>query len=112
LIKSALISVFNKDGLAPIVQFLAQNKVIIYSTGGTQTYIEGLGIKVIPVEEVTGFPSIFGGRVKTLHPAIFGGILYRRNSADDIIEKNEHNIPEIDLVMVDLYPFEDTVAAT
>jgi phosphoribosylaminoimidazolecarboxamide formyltransferase/IMP cyclohydrolase len=112
LIKSALISVFNKDGLAPIVQQLAQNKVTIYSTGGTQTFIEGLGIEVIPVEDVTGFPSIFGGRVKTLHPAIFGGILYRRNSADDIIEKDEHNIPEIDLVIVDLYPFEDTVAAT
>lgn len=112
MIKSALISVFNKDGLAPIVQFLAKNNVTIYSTGGTQTFIESLGIQVIPVEEVTGFPSIFGGRVKTLHPAIFGGILYRRNSADDIIEKDEHNIPEIDLVMVDLYPFEDTMAST
>lgn len=112
MIKSALISVYNKEGLAPIVKHLAQNNVVIYSTGGTQTYIEGLGINVIPVESVTGFPSIFGGRVKTLHPAIFGGILYRRNSSEDLKEKEEHNIPDIDLVMVDLYPFEDTVATT
>lgn len=111
-IKSALISVFYKDGLDAIVQKLAALDVTIYSTGGTQQYIEKLGIHVVPVETLTGFPSILGGRVKTLHPAIFGGILGRRENETDVKEMMQFNIPEIDLVIVDLYPFEETVAAT
>jgi phosphoribosylaminoimidazolecarboxamide formyltransferase / IMP cyclohydrolase len=85
--------------------------VTIYSTGGTQSFIEGLGVKVVPVEELTSYPSILGGRVKTLHPKIFGGILNRRDLADDQKQIAEFDIPEIDLVIVDLYPFEDTVAS-
>ena len=108
-ISSALISVFYKDGLEPIVKKLNESGVKIYSTGGTQTYIENLGINVTAVEDITGYPSILGGRVKTLHPSVFGGILYRRNNEKDISETIEYNIPSIDLVIVDLYPFEETV---
>jgi len=110
-IKNALISVFNKDGLDAIVKRLSDLGVEIYSTGGTQKFIEDLGVSVIPVEELTSYPSILGGRVKTLHPKIFGGILNRRNLASDQSQIAEFEIPEIDLVIVDLYPFEDTVAS-
>ncbi len=109
MIQSALISVFNKDGLEPIIQMLDKLGIVIYSTGGTQKYIESLGVKVIPVEDLTSYPSILGGRVKTLHPRVFGGILGRRDVATDIAEFEKHEIPPIDLVIVDLYPFEDTV---
>ncbi|WP_422360682.1 bifunctional phosphoribosylaminoimidazolecarboxamide formyltransferase/IMP cyclohydrolase [Reichenbachiella sp.] len=110
-IKSALISVFHKDNLDNIVKVLAANDVTIYSTGGTQKFIEDLDIAVTPVEDLTSYPSIFSGRVKTLHPAIFGGILNRRDNTSDQEEKTAHNIPDIDLVIVDLYPFEATVAS-
>lgn len=110
-ISRALISVYNKENLDPIVHLLGKAGVEFVSTGGTQQYIEKLGYKVIPVESLTGYPSIFGGRVKTLHPAIFGGILYRREEASDLKEAREHKIESIDLVIVDLYPFEETVAA-
>ncbi len=108
-IQSALISVFYKDGLAPIVQLLNKNGVKLFSTGGTQTFIEELGIPVTAVEDLTKYPSIFGGRVKTLHPKIFGGILYRRENEDDVKTAAEYEIPAIDLVIVDLYPFTETV---
>ncbi len=111
-IRSALISVFYKDGLEPLVQLLHKNGVAIYSTGGTQQFIEKLGLECIPVESVTDYPSILGGRVKTLHPKIFGGILGRRAVEQDLQEMKEYEIPEIDLVIVDLYPFEETVAQT
>lgn len=111
-IQSALISVFYKDGLENIVQLLAQHGVTIYSTGGTQTFIESLGVKVTPVEDLTTYPSILGGRVKTLHPSVFGGILGKRDDAQHVSEMKQYNIPEIDLVIVDLYPFEETVAST
>ena len=111
-IQSALISVFYKDGLEPIVRQLNQLGVRIISTGGTKSFIEGLGISCTGAEELTGYPSILGGRVKTLHPSIFGGILGRREDAQDLKEMNEYHIPEIDLVIVDLYPFEETVANT
>lgn len=110
-IKSALISVFHKDGLDEIVKLLDKQGVEIYSTGGTQSFIEGLGIKVTAVEDLTGYPSILGGRVKTLHPKIFGGILNRRNHEGDQAQISEYDIPNLDLVIVDLYPFEETVAA-
>ncbi|WP_456459643.1 bifunctional phosphoribosylaminoimidazolecarboxamide formyltransferase/IMP cyclohydrolase [Reichenbachiella sp.] len=110
-IKSALISVFHKDNLDNIVKVLAANDVTIYSTGGTQKFIEDLNIAVTPVEDLTSYPSIFSGRVKTLHPAIFGGILNRRDNTSDQEEKAAHDIPDIDLVIVDLYPFEATVAS-
>ncbi|HEX9956560.1 MAG TPA: bifunctional phosphoribosylaminoimidazolecarboxamide formyltransferase/IMP cyclohydrolase, partial [Fibrella sp.] len=110
-ISAALLSVYYKDGLEPIVRLLHQQGVTLYSTGGTQTFIEQLGIPVIPVESLTGYPSIFGGRVKTLHPAVFGGILYRRDNEGDVAQAKEHNIPAIDLTVVDLYPFEETVAS-
>ena len=110
-IKSALISVFHKDGLAPIVKKLNDLNVTLYSTGGTEKFIKNLGIKVIPVDEVTSYPSILGGRVKTLHPKVFGGILNRQDNENDIAELAEFNIPQIDLVIVDLYPFEKTVAS-
>ncbi|MEO9965858.1 MAG: bifunctional phosphoribosylaminoimidazolecarboxamide formyltransferase/IMP cyclohydrolase [Reichenbachiella sp.] len=110
-IKSALISVFHKDNLDNIVKVLAANDVTIYSTGGTQKFIEDLDIAVTPVEELTDYPSIFSGRVKTLHPKIFGGILNRRDNTSDQEQKETHNIPDIDLVIVDLYPFEATVAS-
>ena len=110
-IKSALISVFHKDNLDKLVKVLASNDVKIYSTGGTQKFIEDMGIAVTPVEDLTSYPSIFSGRVKTLHPAIFGGILNRRDNESDKAQKAEHNIPDIDMVVVDLYPFEATVAS-
>ena len=110
-IKSALISVFHKDGLEPIVKKLNQLNVTIYSTGGTEKFIKDLGIPVVPVEEVTSYPSILGGRVKTLHPKVFGGILNRQDHEGDIAQLEEFNIPQIDLVIVDLYPFEKTVAS-
>ena len=111
-IKSALISVFYKDGLEPIVKLLNDQGVTIYSTGGTQSFIEKLGIKVVPVESLTTYPSILGGRVKTLHPSVFGGILGRRDNPDDVKEMEQYKIPVLDLVIVDLYPFEETVAST
>ncbi|WP_445954797.1 bifunctional phosphoribosylaminoimidazolecarboxamide formyltransferase/IMP cyclohydrolase [Yeosuana sp.] len=110
-IKSALISVFSKDGLEPIVKKLNEQGVTIYSTGGTQKFINDLGINVIPVEEITSYPSILGGRVKTLHPKVFGGILNRQNNDTDMAELAEFEIPQIDVVIVDLYPFEKTVAS-
>lgn len=108
-IKSALISVYYKDNLEPIVRLLAQHNVQIFSTGGTLKFIQDLGVDVTAVEDLTSYPSIFGGRVKTLHPKIFGGILYRRELADDQEQADEYSIPAIDLVIVDLYPFEETV---
>jgi len=108
-ISSALISVYYKDNLAPLVRLLHQNGVKLYSTGGTQKFIEELAIPVVAVEEITSFPEVFGGRVKTLHPKIFGGILYRRDNALDISQAAQYKIPAIDLVIVDLYPFEETV---
>lgn len=110
-IKSALISVFDKTGLEPIVRELHKNDVVIYSTGGTQSFIESFNIPVEKVEDLTSYPSILGGRVKTLHPKVFGGILNRRDLAEDQEQIKEFGIPEIDLVIVDLYPFEDTVAS-
>jgi len=110
-IKSALISVFHKDGLEPVVKKLNDLNVTIYSTGGTEKFIRNLGISVIPVDEVTSYPSILGGRVKTLHPKVFGGILNRQDNENDVAELAEFNIPQIDLVIVDLYPFEKTVAS-
>ena len=111
IIKSALISVYNKEGLAPIVEKLNQQGVKIYSTGGTQKFINDLGITVMPAEEITEYPSILGGRVKTLHPKIFGGILNRRDNTQDVEEMDTFSIPQIDAVIVDLYPFEKTVAS-
>jgi phosphoribosylaminoimidazolecarboxamide formyltransferase/IMP cyclohydrolase len=111
-IKSALISVFYKDGLEPIVKELERLNVTIYSTGGTQKFIEDMGVACVPVEDVTTYPSILGGRVKTLHPSVFGGILGRRELAQDLEEMKQYKIPEIDLVIVDLYPFEETVKNT
>ena len=110
-IKSALISVFYKDGLEDIVRALDARGVTIYSTGGTQKFIQGLGIEPVAVESLTGYPSILGGRVKTLHPKVFGGILARRDMFSDGEQLAEYEIPEIDLVIVDLYPFEQTVAS-
>ncbi|WP_111706640.1 bifunctional phosphoribosylaminoimidazolecarboxamide formyltransferase/IMP cyclohydrolase [Lutibacter citreus] len=109
--KSALISVFHKDGLAPIVNKLNELGITIYSTGGTESFIKELGIDVIPVEDLTSYPSILGGRVKTLHPKVFGGILNRRENEGDQKQIEEFEIPEIDIVIVDLYPFEKTVAS-
>ena len=109
IIKNALISVFNKDGLGPIVKKLNELGITIYSTGGTQKFIEEQGIFVNRVEDLTTYPSILGGRVKTLHPNIFGGILARRDIASDKEQLEKYNIPEFDLVIVDLYPFEKTV---
>ena len=110
-IKSALISVFSKDGLEPIVRKLHEQNVTFYSTGGTEDFIKNLGIPVIPVEDVTSYPSILGGRVKTLHPKIFGGILNRQDNESDVQQMTEFDIPQIDLVIVDLYPFEKTVSS-
>ena len=110
-ISSALISVFSKNGLEPIVKKLKDQGVTIYSTGGTQKFINDLGIEVISVEAVTDHPSILGGRVKTLHPKVFGGILNRQDNDSDVREMDSFNIPQIDLVIVDLYPFEKTVAS-
>ena len=111
-IRTALISVFYKDGLEPLVKSLSELGVTIYSTGGTQKFIEELDFSVIPVEKLTSYPSILGGRVKTLHPSVFGGILGRRDNETDVKEMQQYDIPEIDLVIVDLYPFEETVAST
>ena len=110
-ITSVLISVFDKTGLEPIVQRMMELNITMYSTGGTQEFIEKLGGKVVPVEELTGYPSILGGRVKTLHPKVFGGILNRRADASDQAQIAEFEIPNIDCVIVDLYPFEKTVAS-
>jgi len=110
-IGSALISVFHKDGLAPIVKKLEELGVTIYSTGGTQKFINDLGVNVIPVEDVTDYPSILGGRVKTLHPKVFGGILNRQENENDVLEMEQYGIPQLDLIIVDLYPFEKTVAS-
>lgn len=111
-IQSALISVYYKDGLAPLVKQLQAQNVTIYSTGGTQKFIEEQGISCVPVENLTSYPSILGGRVKTLHPCVFGGILGRRDNEQDMQEMKEYKIPEIDLVIVDLYPFEETLKQT
>ena len=110
-ISSALISVFSKDGLEPIVKKLNDLGVTIYSTGGTEKFIKNLDIPVVPVEDVTSYPSILGGRVKTLHPKVFGGILNRQNHEGDVAELKEFKIPQIDVVIVDLYPFEKTVSS-
>ena len=111
-IQSALISVFYKDGLEPLARTLQSLNITIYSTGGTQKFLEDLGIPCVAVESVTGYPSILGGRVKTLHPSIFGGILGRRYEEQDLQEMAQFNIPALDLVIVDLYPFEETVRNT
>jgi phosphoribosylaminoimidazolecarboxamide formyltransferase/IMP cyclohydrolase len=111
-IKSALISVYSKEGLQPIIALLTKQNITIYSTGGTQKFIEENGGKCIPVESLTGYPSILGGRVKTLHPVVFGGFLARRDVENDLKEMQQYHIPEIDLVVVDLYPFEETVKST
>lgn len=110
-IQSALISVFSKEGLEPIIRKLHEQNVTLYSTGGTEEFIKNLGIPVVPVEDVTSYPSILGGRVKTLHPKIFGGILNRQDNESDVQQMEEFQIPQIDLVIVDLYPFEKTVAS-
>ena len=110
-IKSALISVFDKTGLEPIVKKLHQLNVTIYSTGGTEEFIKNLNIPVVPIEDVTSYPSILGGRVKTLHPKVFGGILNRQDNETDVQQMQEFDIPQIDVVIVDLYPFEKTVAS-
>src|ERR1700743_1532073 len=108
-IKNALISVYYKDNLEPIIHELNRLGVNIYTTGGTETFIRSLGIDVIAVEDLTSYPSILGGRVKTLHPKVFGGILARRSNESDKEQLAQYEIPEIDLVIVDLYPFEETV---
>ena len=110
-ITSALISVFDKEGLAPIIQELNKQGVTLYSTGGTEKFIRDMGIEVVAVEDITSYPSILGGRVKTLHPKVFGGILNRQNVASDQQELKQYEIPQLDLVIVDLYPFENTVAS-
>ena len=110
-IKSALVSVFHKDGLDEIIKMLHAEGVQLISTGGTQQFIESLNIPCTAVESLTGYPSILGGRVKTLHPKVFGGILGRRELEKDQQQMAEYEIPEIDLVIVDLYPFEQTVAS-
>lgn len=111
-IQSALISVFYKEGLEKTIALLKERDITIYSTGGTQKFIEDLGVSCVPVESLTGFPAILGGRVKTLHPSVFGGILGRRDVEKDIEEMREYKIPLIDLVLVDLYPFEETLGST
>ena len=110
-IKTALISVFHKDGLEELLKKLNEEGVKFLSTGGTQTFIESLGYECQKVEDVTTYPSILGGRVKTLHPKVFGGILARRDNEGDIKQMEQYEIPSIELVVVDLYPFEDTVAS-
>ena len=110
-IKTALVSVFHKDGLDELLAKLNEERVKFLSTGGTQKFIESLGYECQKVEDVTTYPSILGGRVKTLHPKIFGGILARRDNEGDQKQMKEYEIPTIDLVIVDLYPFEQTVAS-
>jgi len=109
-IKTALVSVFHKDGLDELLRKLTAEGVKLLSTGGTQKFIESLGLPCQAVEDITTYPSILGGRVKTLHPKIFGGILSRRDNDSDRTQMQQYDIPEIDLVIVDLYPFEQTVA--
>jgi len=111
-INSALISVFNKDGIDDLCIELHKNDINIISTGGTQKYIEGLNIPVTPVESLTDYPSILGGRVKTLHPKVFGSILSRSNTESDLEDEKKYNLSKIDLVVVDLYPFQKTVEST
>src|SRR5450759_3493331 len=111
-IRTALISVFSKDRIDEIARLLNKLGIKILSTGGTYDYLQKQGLDVISVESVTGYPSIFGGRVKTLHPKVLGGILYRREDPRDLQELEKYEIPPVDLVIVDLYPFENTVAAT
>ena len=108
---AALISVFDKEGLAPIVKKLNELGIILYSTGGTEKFIKDLNVPVVPVEDITSYPSILGGRVKTLHPKVFGGILNRQHNDSDVAELAEYEIPQLDIVIVDLYPFEKTVAS-
>src|SRR5210317_1537122 len=108
---AALISVFHKDGLGPIVETLHAQGVTLYSTGGTEAFIKEMGIPVVAVEDVTSYPSILGGRVKTLHPKVFGGILNRQDNEGDVAQLKEFEIPQLDIVIVDLYPFEQTVAS-
>jgi phosphoribosylaminoimidazolecarboxamide formyltransferase/IMP cyclohydrolase len=110
-IRAALLSVYHKDRLAPLVAVLRRLGVQLYSTGGTQQFLEEQGAEVTAVEDLTGFPEVFGGRVKTLHPKVFGGILHRRHEPGDLAQAAQHGIPPIDLVVVDLYPFEETVAS-
>jgi phosphoribosylaminoimidazolecarboxamide formyltransferase/IMP cyclohydrolase len=110
-IRAALLSVYHKDRLAPLVATLRRLGVQLYSTGGTQQFLEEQGAEVTAVEDLTGFPEVFGGRVKTLHPKVFGGILHRRHEPGDLAQAAQHGIPPIDLVVVDLYPFEETVAS-
>jgi len=110
-IRAALLSVYHKDRLAPLVATLRRLGVQLYSTGGTQKFLEEQGAEVTAVEDLTGFPEVFGGRVKTLHPKVFGGILHRRHEPGDLAQAEQHGIPPIDLVVVDLYPFEETVAS-
>jgi phosphoribosylaminoimidazolecarboxamide formyltransferase/IMP cyclohydrolase len=111
-IQSALISVYYKNGLEKIIHLLKEKNITIYTTGGTQKFIEYLGASCIAVESLTGYPSILGGRVKTLHPSVFGGILGRGDVESDMEEMKRYKIPGIDLVIVDLYPFEETVKST
>src|SRR6056300_697432 len=108
---AALISVFHKDGLGPIVETLHAQGVTLYSTGGTETFIKEMGIPVVAVEDLTSYPSILGGRVKTLHPKVFGGILNRQDNEGAMAQLKEFEIPQLDIVIVDLYPFEKTVAS-
>ena len=108
-IKNAIISVYAKDGLEQLVRHLHKNGVNIYSTGGTSKFIKELGIPVLEVEDLTSYPSILGGRVKTLHPKVFGGILARRDNTEDLKQLKKYKIPQFDLVVVDLYPFKETV---
>src|SRR5436190_3085052 len=110
-IKSAIVAVYYEDKLEPLVEFLKEQGVQFYSTGGTQTFLEEQGASVTAVENLTDYPAIFGGRVKTLHPKVFGGILHRRENDSDKQEVEKYDIPTFDLVIVDLYPFEETVAS-
>ena len=110
-IKTALVSVFHKDGLEELLAKLHEEGVKFVSTGGTQSFIESLGYECQTVESITTYPSILGGRVKTLHPKVFGGILARRENENDLAQMAQYEIPSIDLVVVDLYPFEQTVAS-
>ena len=111
-IQNALITVFNKEKLDIIASELQGLDINIFSTGGTYDYLQKIGIPATAIESITGYPSIFGGRVKTLHPTVMGGILYRRENKEDIQQAKQYNIPPIDLIIVDLYPFEDTLKQT
>ena len=111
-IKTALISVYNKDDLNPVIKKLNELNINIISTGGTKEYIEEQGTEVVAVEDISSYPSILGGRVKTLHPLVFGGILKQRDSENDKRDSEKYEIPDIDLVIVDLYPFEETIKNT